>query len=76
MFCVGIRPYSSSRPILNEMINEVFKHESDNSSVVESVALFVYMWVDPKYRGSGLGDTLLGLAYQKINQLGMFIVCF
>lgn len=76
LFTVGIRPYIRSKEYLTNVIQSVYYSNTSTSTDKPSqgsdtnVAIFVYMWVNPSYRGKGLGDTLLRLAYRKINQLG------
>jgi len=51
----GVRNFSGS----SELMDELLRSEYNESGRNVSVALFVYMWVNPKYRRRGLGDLLL-----------------
>jgi len=52
----GYRPNSSiSTSNLDEILREEFNETQSNLPI----AIFVYMWVDPEFRGNGFGDYLL-----------------
>ena len=51
----GYRSFSSHSTGMDRKLNLIY----NDTNVNIPVALFVYMWVDPSFRGQGLGDFLL-----------------
>ena len=66
---VGIRPDSATSTAMDKVIREKFKSEKRVEGDYQ-VGLFVYMWVDPMYRGNGLGLELLRKARNRCVENG------
>lgn len=71
---VGIRPASARSASMDELILEKFKRNGDLGASIPSssfkVGIFVYMWVDPSYRGRELGLELLHKARDRCIESG------
>jgi GNAT superfamily N-acetyltransferase len=62
---VGIRTYSKSSPYMSEVIDSVFQAEVRGRSETKRVGLFIYMFVQEKFRKLSLGYYLLAIAAKK-----------
>lgn len=65
----GYRSYTTKKELMSEVLRSSFNLTAtvDVFQMIP-VAIFVYMWVDPSARGSGLGDSLLDLAMNEIRK--------
>ena len=71
---VGIRPEPASSESMDALIEGIFHADAAtsiaSSSSIRKVGIFVYMWVDPLYRGKHLGLELLRRARDKCLCMG------
>lgn len=58
---VGIRSKPSYSKKMDELISSLFGDERENIPVT----VFVYMWVNPQYRGQSIGEHLLSVAIEE-----------
>lgn len=76
----GIRTFSTMESTMSQKIKDIFPRpncEGDTSTeIADKVTMFIYMWVNPKWRGKDLGDVLLSLAREEIasRHLGEYMV--